>query len=166
MTSVSELLKSGRFQGSSSYKHAEFPHRDFTLDFSDPTKRNVYTSVDCYVSGTYFAKGRVFNVTQRYSVFVSYNKETRQHAMLKVRDQVMQDFQHEYPELSISDVFIPENKFGIPMGGPPGSQPTEFYQGSDLWKRMSRFDVARYKLSVEKEIYKSRTDNIRKKYGV
>jgi hypothetical protein len=68
--------------------------------------------------------------------------------------------------MNINEVFIPEGKFIIPTGGPGGTQPVEFYQGSNLWKRMAKVDVGRYKIGVEKEIYNSRVGKIKNKYGL
>jgi hypothetical protein len=84
-------------------------------------------------------------------------------AMSKVRAQIIEDFERNFPQFHVTDVFIPEDKFMMPIAA--GPQIEEFYYGSQLFKQLSRMDVKRYKLATEKAIYKSRVGNIRRRYG-
>lgn len=168
MTTIAEISSDYGFRGSTYHKYADIPTaKQITIDESSSGANNINTSVDCYVSGVYAGRtGKSLEIKQRYTVFVSYSSKTQKMAMQRVREQLIRDFELNFPQLRISDVFIPEDKFIIPLGASGLSEPEEFYFGSDLFKRMSRLDVGRFKIGTEKDIYKSRTDQIRKRYGL
>ena len=105
-------------------------------------------------------------VKQRYTIYVSYNRDTMQQAMTEVRSRVVNDFSGNFPEFRISDVFIPDQKFIQPMGSGGLTEDVQFYQGSEMFKNMSRIDVAQYKIQMEGDIYKANVKNIKKRYGV
>ena len=170
MTSIKEISdRSGGFKGNKQHRWAELPQNtQYTVDHSGAgRKNNVYTSIDCYVSGTYINKtGGVMEVKQRYTIYVSYNRDTMQQAMTEVRSRVVNDFSGNFPEFRISDVFIPDQKFIQPMGDHGLVEDVQFYQGSEMFKNMSRIDVAQYKIQMEGDIYKANVKNIKKRYGV
>lgn len=167
-TTIAEISSDHGFRGSSYHKVADIMvPRQVTIDESTPYLNNVNTSVDCYVSGIYSGRGgKSLEVKQRYTVFVSYSRKTQRIAMQKVREQLIRDFELNFPQFRISDVFLPEEKFIIPLGDEGLAAPEEFYFGSELFKRMSRLDVGRFKLGTEGAIYRSRLDQVRRRYGL
>ena len=168
MTSIREIADSGSFVGSRYHKHAEFvTGKQFTVDESayGPT---VNTSIDCYVTGIYMgAKGQSISIKQRYTVFVSYTKSTQMQALSKVRNQIMQDFEGNFPQFKISDIFIPESSLPVPPElSALGDDMDAYYEGSELFKRISSQDIGRFRVGTERAIFDSRVKQIKKKYGL
>ena len=168
MTSISEIAKTHGFTGSRYHKFSDLGiNQKYSVDHSGGAKNSVYTSVDCYISGTYTTTdGRVSEIRQRYTVYVAYNRETQKLAMNEVRQRIVEDFASNYPEFRMSDVFIPEAKFVTPTGNDGLVENVEFYHGSNLFKAMSRIDVAQYKIQTERDIYRNNVRNIKKRYGI
>ena len=168
MVSITELAKDQGFSGSKFHRFAELrTSKQYTVDESSSFQNNIQTSVDCYVSGTYIGSdGNTIEVKQRYTIYVSYSKDTQRIAMQKVRNMIIQDFEREFAQFHVTDVFIPEAKFIIPLGAEGKAESAEFYFGSDLFKKMSRLNVAKYKMATESAIYKSRKAQLKKRYGM
>jgi hypothetical protein len=165
MVSITEIAKDYGFSGSAMSKFAELRSgTDMIIDESSPYENNMNTRIDCYVAGSYIGRdGHSIEIKQRYTIYVAYSAKTQQMAMTKVRAQIMADFERNFPQFHVTDVFIPEDKFVIPIA--TGPQTEEFYYGSELFKQMSRIDVKRYKLASEKAIYRSRVSTLKKRYG-
>jgi len=162
------LARNQGFKGSKFHKYAEIVgSKRFTIDQSSAAGNNIDTSVDCYISGTYIGRtGSTIEVRQRYTIYVSYNRETQKMAMAKVRSAIIMDFERNFPNFHITDIFLPEDRFIIPVGKGGLSEPYEFYYGSDLFKRMSRMDVGRFRVGTEKDIFKSRISQIKKRFNL
>jgi hypothetical protein len=156
------------FRGTRFHKTADLQSaQQYSIDHSGGRKNSIYTSVDCYVSGTYTDKeGKTLEVIQRYTVYVAYNRDTQMTAMNETRQRIMQDFERNFPWARVSDVFIPEAKFIKPLGDGAMVQDEGFYYGSSLFRDMSRIDVARYKMSTERDIYKTNIKGIKRRYGL
>jgi hypothetical protein len=165
---ISEIARVHGFSGPRYHRYADLgTDNNVVVDYSGGRKNSIYTSVDCYVSGTYTGNnGEVREVKRRYSVYVSYNKDTQMVAMADVRKRIIDDFSNNYPDFRISDIFIPEQKFITPLGQGGLVEDMEYYYGSQLFKNMSRLDVARYKINTEKDIYTRNVANIKKRYGI
>jgi hypothetical protein len=163
MVSINEIAKEQGFSGSAYHKYADLrSDKDITIDESESVGHNINTRVDCYVAGSYISRGgKSLEVKQRYTIYVSYGARTQQRAMARLRSEMIMDFERNFPQFHVTDIFIPEDKFVIP----PGMETSEFYYGSELFKRFSRLDVKRYKLETEREIYGSRMKSIKKRYG-
>jgi hypothetical protein len=86
--------------------------------------------------------------------------------MKEAREKIISDFAQNYPEFRVSDVFLPENEFIIPVGNSGIVGDVAFYYGSDLFKSMSRIDIAKYKMQTEKDIYSANIKSIKKRYGL
>jgi hypothetical protein len=168
MTSIGEIARTKGFTGGKYHKFAELDlNQKYSVDHSGGQKNSVYTSVDCYISGTYTTNdGKVSEIRQRYTVYVAYNRETQRLAMNEVRQRMVEDFAANYPEFRVADVFIPEAKFITPMGNEGLVENVSFYHGSELFKAMSRIDVAQYKIQTERDIYRNNVRNIKKRYGI
>ena len=168
MATIKELADSGQFIGSRFHKHADFvTGKQFTVDETayGPT---VNTSIDCYVTGIYMGpKGQSISIKQRYTVFVSYTKNTQLSAMNKIRAQIIQDFEMNFPQFKVSDIFIPETSLPIPPSpSDVGDDMDTFYRGSELFKRISSVDVGQFRVETEKAIFNSRVKQIKRKYGL
>jgi hypothetical protein len=168
MVTIREIAEQNGFTGSRYHRHADFTMgQQYTIDESSygPT---VNTSVDCYVTGIYIgAKGNSISVKRRYTVYVSYTRSTQMTALNKIRSQIMTDFEQNFPQFKISDVFIPENMLPIPQQQITSDESADqFYGGSNLYRRISSVDVGQFQVGTEKEIYKSRVAQIKKKYGL
>ena len=168
MASIRELADSGNFVGSKYHKHAELSTgRQFTVDQSSygPT---VTTSIDCYITGIYMgARGNSVSIKQRYTVYISYSRKTQMAALASTRTQIMQDFEANFPQFKISDIFIPENQLPPPTPlSATGDDIDQYYQGSDLFKRLWRQDIGRFRVDTEREIFDSRVQKIKKQYGI
>lgn len=168
MTSIAEISKTATFTGSKFHKYADLGVNNLqSVDYSGGKKNSVYTSVDCYVSGSYVGRdGKTIEIKQRYTVYVSYNRETQASAMNEVRKKIMMDFSGNFPQFRVSDVFIPDAKFITPLGDGSRVEDAYFYYGSGLFKNASRLDVAKYKMQTEKNIYKTNIKTIKKQYGI
>jgi hypothetical protein len=168
VATISEIADIHKLTGSRFHKFADLGiNSKHQVDLSGGKKNSVYTSVDCYVSGTYTGNdGKSMEIKQRYTVYVAYNRDTQMQAMTQVKQQIMDDFNREFPVFRIADVFIPEAKFIKPLGSDGLVEDASFYQGSDMFKAMSRIDVAQYKMQVEKDIYNRNIKNIKKRYGI
>jgi len=160
---ISEIARSVGWRGDRSHKQAE-PSQITTLpvvDKTDPVRKNIRTSIDCYVSGTYIGKkGQQFEIKQRYTIFVSYSKGTQYEAMQEVRNVVASDFSRKYGQtFNVRDIFIPN--LTTPMDE---AAPMEMYGGSRTFK--GRFPE-RAKFSIENERIAAKTNiaNIRRRYG-
>jgi hypothetical protein len=86
--------------------------------------------------------------------------------MTKVRAAIMNDFERNFPNFHITDVFIPEEKFIIPIGMEGLREPEEFYYGSQLFKAVSRRDVGRFRVGTEKDIFRSRISQIKRRFNL
>ena len=168
VATISELAQVHKLTGSRFHKFSDLGiNTQHQIDLSGGKKNSVVTSVDCYVSGTYTGNdGKSVEIKQRYTVYVSYNRDTQQQAMLNTKQRIMDDFNGNFPQFRISDVFIPDAKFIKPLGSDGLVEDASFYQGSDMFKAMSRIDVAQYKMQVEKDIYTRNIKNIKKRYGI
>lgn len=168
MPTIADIAKSKGFTGSKYHKYADMGvNQQYSIDHSGGKKNSVYTSVDCYVSGSYTGHdGKSTEVKQRYTVYVSYNRDTQQVAMNEVKQRIIDDFSNNYPEFRVSDIFIPEAKFITPLGNEGLVEDMQFYYGSDLFKAMSRIDIAEYKIQTERDIYRNNVKNIKKRYGI
>jgi hypothetical protein len=166
VATITDIGRDVGFKGTRYHKSADLGvNTKYTIDFSSGARdRNVHTSVDCYVAGSYMGfKGNRVDIIQRYTIFVAYSKETQLQAMTAVRQRIMDDFSSNYPQFKIDDIFIPDAKFTAQAQMVEDEQ---FYHGSQLWKNISRIDVARYHLETEKQIYKQRVGYVKKRYGI
>lgn len=168
MTSIADISKDHGWKGQKFHKFSDLGvNSRYSIDHSGGKKNSVYTSIDCYVSGSYIGRdGQSLEIKQRYTVYVSYNRETQRVAMNEVKQKIIDDFSMNFPQFRVSDVFIPDAKFITPLGDDGIVENAEFYQGSNLFKAMSRIDVAQYKIAMEKNIYKNNVNNIKKRYGL
>ncbi len=170
MVTIQELTAKEQFRGSKYHRTADLStvNSNISIDHSGGSHaNNVYTSVDCYVAGSYTTRdGKSMDITQRYTIYVAYNKDTQKLAMDGVRQRIIEDFKSNFPQFDITKIFIPENKFIVPKGNESLYQPAEFYQGSEMFKDLSRIDVARYKMHTEKDIYKSKITDIKNRYRI
>jgi hypothetical protein len=170
---ISEIADTTGWKGGGGTKYAE-PAQVRTLpvvDNSHPYASNVRTSVDCYVSGSYITKnGRAFEVTQRYTIFISYNKETQAQTMNQVRQRIVGDFQAKYGRtFNVTNVYIPQlpiPKVDVLPGLKPGGDiPMEMYFGSGFFRNMSRYERLRSEVGTEKIKAKTNIQSVRKRYG-
>jgi len=138
------------------------------IDNTLPGSENVRTSVDCYVSGQYLQRnGQAIEVTQRYSIFVSYSKQTQFATMKELSDRIASDFSARYgSSFNITTIYVPDLPAPIEKEQPQEGSPIEFYAGSKLFKARLG-DYARMRLDVEKEYTKERVNirSIRSRYG-
>jgi hypothetical protein len=142
------------------------------IDNSDPTSSNIRTSIDCYVSGQYVQKnGKRLEVTQRYSIYVSYGKNTQSMTMKQVKDRIASDFQSRYgTTFNITTIYAPDlpiprsKSFG---GVAPGDaeNPIFLYGGSRLFRSMTAYEKLRTDVGVEKTKSTLNIQSIRKRYG-
>jgi hypothetical protein len=171
LPNIQEIASQVGFQGSSYQKSAEMPAETLApIDNGAPMQmgQNISTSIDCYVAGTYVGKkGQRLEVTQRYQIFISYNKDTQAQTMVMVRNRISEDFNRKYGgNFNISAVFVPE------FAAPPGeAEPEMFYGGRMAWAgRKSRYGTpierASYEIGTEKTKYSLNSGSIRKRYGV
>lgn len=171
---IGEIAKTVGWKGTSGHKLAE-PSSVQTLpvvDNSNPYQSNIRTSVDCYVSGQYVQRnGRTFEITQRYTIFVAYSRETQAATMSQVRDRVTMDFQARYGRtFNVVNTFVP----GLPIpkekviqGIAPGKvAPLEMYQGTDMFRSMTRYEKMRWDIGAEHLKEKVNVQSIRKRYGM
>ena len=89
---IGQLLNTGVVRGTPSHKLVDtgYPASLPIIDNSMPGQSPVRTSVDCYVSGQYVGRdGKIIEVTQRYTIFVSYSKSTQLQTMSEVRSRIV-----------------------------------------------------------------------------
>lgn len=164
---IAELAKSTGFKGTPSHRIAE-PGAVESLAPIDNSNRsgrgNIRTSVDCYVSGQYVAKGgKLFEVQQRYTVFVSYSQDSQLETMKTVRDRITSDFQAKYGRtFNVTSVYVQP----LPLAPDPASaQAQTVYGGSRLFKEMTRESRARYEIETQRLQAKTNIGSIRGRYG-
>ena len=165
MVTINELAKSVGFTGQPNHKIAE-PGQIRTLpivDNSVPTRKNVTTSVDCYVSGQYVQKnGAIIEVTQRYTIFVSYSKDTQRQTMQQVNTRIVGDFEARYGgTFNVSTVFVPD----LPIPIEDKAEPLELYGGTDMFRQMSRFEKMRTDIYQERLKERTNIRSIKSRYG-
>jgi len=161
----SEIFKKHNFRGSKSNKVAS-PESEIVLDYSEPNKANISTSVDCYVSGQYVSTNSVLEVNFRFNIYVKYSADTVDEAMAGVRQRVEQDFQREFPGFELTSVIIPKERFIIPTARGSMSEDEFFYYGSNLYKRITQMDQARFDMRVHRDIYDKNIDIVKDRYGL
>jgi hypothetical protein len=174
-TEIGVLANTTGWRRSGPYTRTSEPGHIRTLpviDNSLPSSSNVRTSVDCYVTGSYVQRnGQSLEVTQRYSVFVSYAKQTQYQTMKELNERVASDFQARYGgTFNVTTIFVPD--IPTPMqeivpGVAPGDEaPVEFYLGSRLFKG-NLGSYQKMRLDVGKEATKERLNvqSIRKRFG-
>ena len=181
---IAEIGQTVGWKGTPAHRTAE-PSTVRTLPVIDNSNRyasNVRTSVDCYVSGQYVQRnGRVLEVTQRYTIFVAYSKETQLSTMNQVRDRVLSDFQAKYGgTFNVINVQVPQlpvpRSEQIP-GVPPDKDAMQLYGGSELFqdemirgtpnrifREMTKYEKLRYDVGTERAKAKTNIESIRKRY--
>ena len=172
MVSIKELADNTGFKGSNYHKIAEptdvrnLPVIDNTSRFS---KSNVRTSIDCYVAGQYVQRnGKIIEVMQRYSVFISYNQDTQYETLSEARKRIIDDFDAKYGRnFNVTTVFVPA--VPAPATDLPQEQgqvtDLQFYGGSKLFRGMTKYERYRYDVGTEKDVHETNLDNIKKRYG-
>ena len=173
-TTIGELAKTVGFRGTMQHRLAE-PSYVRTLpiiDNSSPVASNVRTSVDCYVSGQYVSRtGNVIEVTQRYTIFVSYHKGTQVPTLNQVRDRIMADFEAKYGStFNVTNVFVPllpvPKSEVLPGVGKGTIGDMYLYGGSNLFRAMTSYEKARHEIGTQKQMAKTNIGNIRQRYGL
>jgi hypothetical protein len=170
---IRELGSTVGFRGPMAHRTAE-PGVNTSLpviDNTDQSAPNVRTSVDCYVSGQYLGRrGNTIEVVQRYTVFVSYSRNTQKATMDQLRDRITNDFSSRYgSQFNVSGMQIP----GLPIpdihtpGVNPGEvAPVEFYWGSKTYREMTRTTRLRYDIGTQGKIRDLNVGSLKKRYGV
>lgn len=132
------------------------------LDYSGLKEKQISTTIDCYVTGTYLTdNGKIFTIRQRYSVPIKYSNSTIIEAMQRAKSSIVEKFQNENDAFNITDVFIPELKPDMNTYAP-----MYMYSGGKLWRMQTRVEMGRFKLGVHKDIYKSNAQRLIKQYGI
>ena len=169
---IAEIAQTQGWRGTPNHKISEPSHVSTlpVIDNSVPYQSNVRTSVDCYVSGSYVTRnGKTFEVTQRYTIFVAYSRETQAATMTQVRARIVDDFQAKYGRtFNVTNAFVP----GLPVpkadtfgGIPPGGvAPLELYKGTDMFKSMMAYEKARFEVAGEHLKAKTNIQSIRQRY--
>jgi len=170
MPSIAEIASTIGFRGGHGGKTAEMPPSTLSpIDNGNPIDKqaNVTTSIDCYVAGTYVGrKGQRLETMQRYTIYVSYSRDTQAQTMVMVRNRISEDFAKKYSQFLISTVFVPE------LQAPAGEADAElFYGGRQAWaNRRDRYGTpiqrATFEVGTEKEKERLNIGNIRRKYGL
>lgn len=133
------------------------------LDFSDPNTNNISTSIDCYVSGHYVDRnGNVLEVKQRYTVYISYHKESLTQAIAALRQRILDDFQNKYPGMKIDDTFIPE--LVRPLGEEGITEDIGFYYGSQMFKALTKSQKLDTALKSAADMYRRNLGTIKDRY--
>ena len=167
--SIKEIANQTGFRGPVSHRRADpIDVRSLpVIDNADAFNKAVRTSVDCYVSGQYVQRnGRVLEVTQRYTIYVSYTKETQNETMQQVRDKIARDFQEKYGNnFNISNIYVPN--LPIPMKEQrPEVGDEQMYGGSSLFRDMTKYEKARYDIGTERLKANVNIESIKKRYGL
>lgn len=149
-------------------RHAEPSHiRTLpVIDNSMPHGQNVRTSVDCYVSGQYVQRnGKSLSVTQRYSIFVSYGRESQVNTLKEVRERVAADFQERYGgTFNITTIHVPDLK--TPVDVPNYGDDMNLYGGSQSFKRqLGNYEKMRLDVGTERLKERLNVGSIRNRYG-
>jgi hypothetical protein len=160
---IGEIANTVGWKGAPSHRMAE-GNTNRTLPIIDNSARTG-TNIDCYVSGQYVGKkGQVHEYTQRYSVYVSYNKSTQMQTMQQVRQRIIDDFQARYGRtFNITTVFVPD--LPVPISDQlKNVQDVEMYRGSSLFRSMSRYEKMRVDVTTEKLKAKANITSIKARY--
>ena len=165
MVTINELARSVGFKGQANHKIAE-PNSIRTLPIIDnrvPTRKNVNTSIDCYVSGQYVQRnGKIIEVTQRYSIFVAYSSDTQRQTMQEVNTRIVGDFEARYgTTFNVTTVHVP----ALPIPIEDKGEPLEMYGGSGMFREMSRYEHMRTDIFTEHLKERTNIRSIRKRYG-
>jgi hypothetical protein len=79
----------------------------------------------------------------------------------------MSDFEANFPQFKVSDVFVPEGQLPVPTPlSATGDDVDQFYRGSELYKRLARVDIGRFRVGTERAIFDSRVKKIKQQYGL
>ena len=166
---VSQIFQTGLVRGTASHKliDAGAPASLPIIDNAMPGQSPVRTSIDCYVSGQYVGKGgKIIEVTQRYTIFVSYSKSTQLQTMNEARGRIIADFESRYGKtFNISTVYLPT--LPVPLTGtlpPEIKDAAQFYGGSEMFRAMTRWEKTRYDIGTQREMAKVNIESIRKRY--
>ena len=162
---LSEIFKRHKFTGPKSNRVANID-QEAVLDYSEPNKANISTSVDCYVSGQYVSSNSILEVNFRFTIYVKYSANTVDEALAGVRWRVEQDFQREFPGFELTSVIIPKERFIIPTAKGAMTEDEFFYYGSNLYKQITQMEKARFDMRVHKDIYEKNTDIVKERYGL
>jgi hypothetical protein len=177
---IRDIASTSGFHGGSNFRQAEpAPERNLSsIDNSTPGAPNVNTSVDCYVSGEYPGKnGKTLAVRQRYTIFVSYSRQTQAQTLNDVRGEILKHFQSKYgSSFNVTDIDVNARGMPIPMANAVGQMfgntdaepgmiaPAEFYWGSGTFRNMTRFERARFDISTQRKIADINVKSIKERY--
>jgi len=165
MVSFQSFIERLKISGGKHHRFAEAISIDQSkvIDKSDPNKNNVSSSIDCYVSGHYTDKnGNVLEVKQRYTIYISYHKDSVNDVMTAVRTRILDDFQKKYPGMTVDDTFIPEPI--RPLGRDGFKEDEGFYYGSKLFKSLTKSQKLDIDLKTAADMYKRNIGTIRDRY--
>jgi hypothetical protein len=162
----SEIFRKYRFSGGRNSRFSDQPEKEIVLDYSEPNERKMALSLDCYVSGQYVdKKGNSVEVKFRFNVYVRYSASTMQNAMSGLRGRLMEEFKREFPGFEPTTVFVEPDKWRVPVA-PTAAQEVGFYEGGELYKKLTGMQIARYEIATRKDIYDSSVSMIKKRYGL
>ena len=165
---IGQLLNTGVVRGTPSHKLVDtgYPASLPIIDNSMPGQSPVRTSVDCYVSGQYVGRdGKIIEVTQRYTIFVSYSKSTQLQTMSEVRSRIVADFMAKFGKtFNISTVYLPT--LPVPVGQVPQgiADASQMYGGSEMFRAITKYEKMRVDIGTQKEIAQSNIKAIRERY--
>lgn len=171
MSIIGNFASKNQLKGEKSHRVAE-PDvvSDLSLDFSSKTASNVQTNVDCYVSGTYItSSGDSVEIIQRYSVFITYNRDTLDQALSAVRQNIMDDFNKKYGddfEIGVVNVEPPKKPISDDIEGISKGkvEDLEMYSGSDMFREITNYEEYIIQRRAEREKYEFNRDRIKREY--
>jgi len=177
---IRELASAGQLRGGGQHKQADPPtERQLrVIDLADPGAPRVSTGVDAYVAGQYLGRnGKTIDVTQRYTVYVSYSARTQQQAVQQAREEVLKHFQEKYGStFNVTNVYLQDvpraraagtmgDLLGIDGEVAPGQvAPMQFYLGGEVFKSMTRVNRIRWEIGSQRSIARTNIGSIRRRY--
>jgi hypothetical protein len=178
---IRDLASAGQLQGSGNAKHADPPtERQLkVIDMAEPGAPRVSTGIDAYVAGQYLGRnGKSIDVTQRYTVYVSYSARTQAQAMQQAREEVINHFQQKYgATFNVTNINIQDGPraraagimgdfMGIDGEVAPGQvAPSQFYLGGEFWKSQTRYEKIRWDVGSQSSIRRANVKSIRRRYA-
>lgn len=164
MPTIQEIAQISGFKGGGGgVRSAEVQtKRDLPVINNSGVGTSVSTSLDCYVAGEYIGKGGSrLQVTQRYTLFVSYSSGTQVSTMEQARVRIMSDFQQRFNQFNVTTVYVPQL---IEPQQAPSAEAEQFYRGSEEWR--VRIQRASFDIGTEKEKASRNITNIRRRYNL